>query len=128
MNTILAVLFVVNLVALIGFGVYSIDHRYTKEYGWEHRSTIHFGNLTGSGLLIEYVRANAQMFPMSGLPESAGAPIIGESGGRPVYIGTSDAGYDGGGGALGWKRIENPDGGYTMKPITAVEVANPPTP
>lgn len=87
MNTILTALFIVSLVAFIGFAIYSMDHRYTKEYGWEHRSTIHFGNLTGSGLPIEHVRANPQLYPLSGLPESEGMPIMGQSGGNTVLVG-----------------------------------------
>lgn len=39
----------------------------------DDRSTLRFGNITGSGLPIEEVRANASMYPMSGLPESAEA-------------------------------------------------------
>ena len=86
--------------------------------------TISFGNITGSGLPEEYVRANPQLFPLSGFPEADGQPILDSKGGyygtsksitlvheenpEKLPLGTIRVANGGGGGALGYDDDGNP--------------------
>lgn len=58
MNTLITLIFLALTIHLV------INNR-TKD-----KTMIEFGNITGSGLPIEYVKKNANLFPLSGLKKS----------------------------------------------------------
>jgi hypothetical protein len=64
-------------------------HNTMKKNTMKKTEIINFGNITGSGYPVEYVRANPDKFPLSGLPESK--PY------RDAFLGTQEYSWSVGG-------------------------------